>query len=112
MRPMKRPYGDIDDDPVIVLIPGDDETTMDEWLASLPHDEPPIELPTSAADLLAEVRREAEWSTSSSTHQPASTYFSPPERDEHSCPTSQRTRNGGRQSTTSQKSPGRSVTSN
>lgn len=60
MRPMPRPVLDSELDPVIVLIPDDTEGSMDDWLASLPRDEPPIELPVPAAELIAEVRRESE----------------------------------------------------
>ena len=60
MNPMSRPVLDDAHDPVIVLIPDDIEGSMDEWLASLPRDEPPIEPPSPASELIAEVRRESE----------------------------------------------------
>lgn len=59
MTPVPRRAPEIDD-PAIVLIPDDTEGSMDDWLASLPRDEPPITLPISAAELIAEVRRESE----------------------------------------------------
>lgn len=48
-----------EEDPVIVVIPGGDGN-MDDWLASLVRDDPPIDLGMTAAELIAEVRREAE----------------------------------------------------
>ena len=47
-------------DPAVVLIPDTYEGSMDEWLASLRRDGPPLDLPP-AADVLAEVRGESEW---------------------------------------------------
>jgi len=46
------------DDPAIVIIPDIRDGNMDEWLASLPDDKPPVDLPVSAAELVAEMRRE------------------------------------------------------
>lgn len=48
-----------EDDPAIVIIPGTGDGNMDDWLASLRRDGPPLELPVPAAELVAEVRREA-----------------------------------------------------
>ena len=59
MKPVPRRAPEIDD-PAIIVIPDDTEGSMDDWLASLPRDEPPIELPVPAAELIAEVRRESE----------------------------------------------------
>jgi len=65
----------LEDDPRILLIedPGDgsvvipiddgtsDGRNMDDWLASLRHDGPPLDLGISAAELIAEARRESDW---------------------------------------------------
>lgn len=56
---MARRAEDFELDPVVVPIPDDGEGSVDEWLASLLHDEP-IELPIPAAQLLADVRANQE----------------------------------------------------
>jgi hypothetical protein len=48
-----------EDDPKILVIPDGATGNLDEWLASLPRDEPPLDLGMSAAELIAEVRRES-----------------------------------------------------
>ena len=60
MTPMPRRATDIENDPVIVVIPDGADGHLDDWLASLRRDGPPTELPVSAAELVAEARREYE----------------------------------------------------
>lgn len=56
---MARLANNIELDPVVVPIPDDRDLSMDDWLASLIHDEP-VELSISGADLVAEARAEQE----------------------------------------------------
>ena len=56
MTPMPRRAADIENDPVIVVIPDGADGRLDDWLASLRRDGPPTELPVSAAELVAEAR--------------------------------------------------------
>ena len=56
---MARRPEDFEIDPVVVLIPDAPTITMDEWLAALRTDGP-VDLPVSAAELVAEARAEAE----------------------------------------------------
>ena len=60
MNPMPRHAADIENDPAIVVIPDGADGNLDDWLASLRHDGPPTELGLSAAELVAEARREYE----------------------------------------------------
>lgn len=57
---MAKRADDLSDDPAVVLIEAP-EGDVDEWLRSLKWDEP-LELATTAAELLAEARAENEWS--------------------------------------------------
>lgn len=52
---------DLELHPAVVLIPDGATGLLDDWLASLRREGPPTELPSSAAELLAEARREAGW---------------------------------------------------
>lgn len=57
---MVRPAERFENDPVIVLIEDDEPTmTFDEWLDLLATDEP-VDLDTSAAELLREAREAGE----------------------------------------------------
>ncbi len=56
---MARLAKDIELDPVVVPILDERDLSMDDWLASLLHDEP-VELSISGADLVAEGRAEQE----------------------------------------------------
>lgn len=58
MTPVPRRSADVENDPVIVVIPDGSDGVLDDWLASLRRDGPPAELPMSAAELVAEARRE------------------------------------------------------
>lgn len=60
MTPVPRRSADIENDPVIVVIPDGSDGGLDDWIASLRRDGPPTELPVSAAELVAEARREYE----------------------------------------------------
>lgn len=46
--------------PAVVVIPDGATGSLDEWLASLRRDGPPLDLPP-AAETLAEARRESGW---------------------------------------------------
>lgn len=60
MTPVARRALDIENDPAIVVIPDGADGNLDDWLASLRHDGPPIDLGISAAELVAEARRDFE----------------------------------------------------
>jgi hypothetical protein len=60
MNPMPRRVSDIENDPAIVIIPDGADGNLDEWLASLRTDGPPTDLGVSAAELVAEARRDYE----------------------------------------------------
>lgn len=53
---MKPPGERVGGDATINLLASDDEDTMDERLAAIPLDEPPVQLPAAVAELLAGTR--------------------------------------------------------
>jgi hypothetical protein len=60
MTAVPRRSADIENDPVVVVIPDGGDGLLDDWLASLRQDGPPTELAVSGAELVAEARREYE----------------------------------------------------
>lgn len=60
MNSMPRRIDDLERDPAIVVIPDGADGNLDDWLASLRRDGPPTELPVSAAELVADARRDYE----------------------------------------------------
>jgi hypothetical protein len=57
---MTSPVADFELDPAVVPIPDDTTGSVDDWLASLRSDGPPVELTISAAELVAQARHETE----------------------------------------------------
>jgi hypothetical protein len=60
-NPTIRVITDPGDGSAIVPIDDGADGNMDDWLASLRHDGPPIDLGISAAELVAEARRGMGW---------------------------------------------------